>query len=427
MHICVLGAGVIGLTTAYRLLREGHEVTLVDAGSQVASGASGGNGAQLSYSYVAPLADASIWSKWPQYLFSRNSPLTLRPTADIAKWRWLAAFLAACNTDRARRTTVELLRLAFLSRNEMTQLRAEEALAFEHRVAGKLVMYQDAAGLESARRQVAFQARYGCSQQILGMEECVAVEPALAAVAHRYAGGVYTPDEEVGDCAMFCRNLLRRLQADAHFRFQRARVEGGQVRGGRLLAVQTDAGELTADAFVLALGVHSAAFARRLGFHLPVYPLKGYSITVPLQDAAPESAPQVSITDMARKIVYARLGDRLRVAGRVELVGMDERVQPRAIEELKQSTAALFPQCPRVEDAQLDPWAGLRPATPTGLPIVGASPVGNLYLNCGHGALGWTLACGSAALLSAAIARRVPAIDQTPYSYPSGAGLAASA
>jgi len=417
MHICVLGAGVIGLTTAHRLLRDGHQVTLVDADAEAGSGASRGNGAQLSYSYVAPLADASIWKKWPQYLFSDDSPLSLRLSADSAQWRWLLQFLAACNPSRARATTVELLRLAFLSRDELTQLRASEPLSFAHRVAGKLVMYDDAAGLEAARRQVAFQAEYGCAQQVLDMAGCVEIEPALAASAHRFVGGVYTPDEEVGDCALFCRALFAEMQSNRNFRFMCARIEGGRVNRGRLVAVKSDIGELPADAYVLALGAGSAAFARRLGFYLPVYPLKGYSITVPLGDAAPDAVPSVSITDMARKIVYARLDDRLRVAGRVELVGMDARVQPRAIEELKQGLAELFPACPRLPDAQISPWAGFRPATPTGLPIIGASPIANLYLNCGQGSLGWTLACGSAALLAAEIERRKPAIDSTPYGY----------
>lgn len=417
MHICVLGAGVIGLTTAHRLLRDGHQVTLVDADTEAGSGASRGNGAQLSYSYVAPLADASIWKKWPEYLFSKNSPLTLRPTADSAQWRWLLQFLAACNTRRARETTVELLRLAFLSRDELAQLRTAEPLSFAHRVAGKLVMYDDAAALESARRQVAFQAEYGCTQQVLGIDGCVEVEPALAASAHRFVGGVYTPDEEVGDCALFCRALFADMQSHRNFRFVCARIEGGRINRGRLVSVTSDAGELSADAYVLALGAGSAAFARRLGFYLPVYALKGYSITVPLGEAASDAVPRVSITDMARKIVYARLDDRLRVAGRVELVGMDGRIHPRALDELKQGLSELFPACPRVPDAQLSPWAGFRPATPTGLPIIGASPVGNLYLNCGQGSLGWTLACGSAALLAAEIERRKPAIDSAPYGY----------
>lgn len=418
MHICVLGGGVIGLTTAHRLLAEGHQVTLVDIHPEPGSGASRANGAQLSYSYVAPLADASIWSKWPSYLFSGDSPLTLRPTPDRAQWKWLMRFLAACNARRARTTTVRLLQLAFLSRDALAELRAAEPIDFAHRVAGKLVMYDDERTFAGAGDQIEFQALHGCRQQMLDMDGCIEIEPALAAAADRFVGGVYTPDEEVGDCAAFCEALFASMRASAAFRFVCARVGGARTSSGRLVSVQAGAADIQADTFVLAMGAHSTAFARKVGISLPVYPLKGYSITVPLDGAKAACAPRVSITDMARKIVYARLGDQLRVAGRVELVGMDEKIPRRAVDELKSGVAALFPGCAYSgEDAALLPWSGFRPATPTGLPLIGASPLPNLYLNVGHGSLGWTLACGSAALLADQIAGRRPAIDASPFSY----------
>ncbi|HVL76653.1 MAG TPA: D-amino acid dehydrogenase [Noviherbaspirillum sp.] len=419
MHVCVLGAGVVGITSAYHLMKEGHRVTLVDA-NEPGSGASFGNGAQLSYSYVAPLAEPSVWTKWPSYLFSSDSPLTLRLQADSAQWRWLAGFLAASTRERARRTTVELLRLAFLSRDELARLRRAEPIDFLHRVAGKLVMFSDPAALASARAQVAFQARYGCRQQVLDAAGCMEIEPALAQSSVRWAGGVHTADEEVGDCALFCQALFERMRADADFRFVRGAVTGVHTRAQRLHAVQAGREEIGADAFVLALGAQSTAFAQMAGFRLPVYPLKGYSITVPLT-ADSAWAPSVSITDMSRKIVFARLGNRLRVAGRVELVGMDRSIPRRAIDELKAAVAADFPQCGLLDDAALAPWTGFRPATPTGLPIIGASPVPNLYLNVGHGSLGWTLACGSAAMLAAQMNGRECAIDPRPYRFASGA------
>jgi D-amino-acid dehydrogenase len=417
MHICVLGAGVIGVTTAHRLLQDGHRVTLIDTQANPGSGASFANGAQLSYSYVAPLADASLWSKWPSYLFSRESPLTLRPTPDRAQWAWLARFLAACTSPRARETTVRLLRLAFFSRSEMARLREREPLDFLHRVAGKLVMFSDQASLESARRQVAFQAQHGCRQQVLDMAGCMAVEPALSQASRQWVGGVYTPDEEVGDCELFCRGLFASMTRHSDFRFVCASVQAPRVVDDRLRSVRAGEEEIGADAFVLALGAQSAPFARAAGFSLPVYPLKGYSITIPL-GGEPCRAPSVSITDMARKIVYARLGEQLRVAGRVELVGLDDQVPQRAVDELKYSVAALFPNCAKLDDdAALAPWSGFRPATPGGLPLIGASPLANLYLNVGHGSLGWTLACGSAGLLADQIAGREPAVDPAPFRY----------
>lgn len=419
MHICIMGAGVIGVTTAYRLLQDGHQVSLIDERDQPGAGTSQGNGAQLSYSYVAPLADPSVWSKWAYYLFSKDSPLTIKPTLDAAQYRWLLDFLRCCNAERVRRTTIDLLNLAFYSRDQLTQWNSSLNLAFDYQRSGKLVMFTDHAGLEGAARQVQFQAQYGCQQEVLSAADCIRIEPALGRSQRDWAGGVHTPSEEAGDCPQFCRALVQAMQADPNFRFLgNTRVREARLQGGALQAVQAGSEWISAERFVLAMGAESADFAGRIGLSLPLYPLKGYSITVPLDD--PQSrrhAPQVSITDISRKIVYARLGQRLRVAGRIELVGRDRRIPQRAIDELKNGMRELFPDCTLGDDATLSPWMGFRPATPSGVPIIGAAPIGNLYLNLGQGALGWTLACGSAALLADQIAGRPCAIDDSPFRY----------
>ncbi|MEO6921402.1 MAG: D-amino acid dehydrogenase [Collimonas sp.] len=420
MHICVLGAGIVGATSAYRLLEAGHQVTLVDAAAQPGSQTSLGNGAQLSYSYVAPLADPSVWTHWPEYLFSAASPLTLQPKMDPAQWRWLLKFLAACNGKRVRKTTVDLLRLSFFSRAQLTQLTTAIPFDFQHRTAGKLVMYADAKELEGAREQIEFQAQHGCQQEIIDAARCLQIEPALANARRDWAGGVYTASEEAGDCALFCRQLVAAMSRQPGFRFAHSqRIGKLEMRDGALIAVHAGAEKIDAETFVLALGAESAGFARQAGFSLSLYPLKGYSITVPLNDAASQAAaPQVSITDLSRKIVYARLGDRLRVAGRVELVGMDRSIPAAAIDELKRGVNALFPGCTDLSDNNsLSPWSGFRPATPSGVPIIGASPVKNLYLNIGHGSLGWTLAHGSASLLAQLIGGETTAIDASPFSF----------
>ncbi|WP_288407450.1 D-amino acid dehydrogenase [uncultured Herbaspirillum sp.] len=419
MHICVLGAGVIGVTTAYRLLQDGHQVSLIDAHEHPGAGTSYGNGAQLSYSYVAPLADPSVWSKWAYYLFSKDSPLTIRPTADAAQYRWLLGFLRCCNSPRVRQTTIDLLQLAFYSRDQLSQWNERLQLSFDYQRSGKLVMFTDAQGLDAAARQVQFQAQYGCQQEVLNAADCLRIEPALAGSQRAWVGGVHTPSEATGDCPQFCRALVSAMQADPHFRFLgNTRVTGVRRAGRALRAVQAGEHWLEADRFVLALGADSTDFARQLDLRLPLYPLKGYSITVPLEDEASRAAaPQVSITDIARKIVYARLGQRLRVAGRIELVGQDRSIPQAAIDQLKHGMRELFPTCTLGEEATLSPWMGFRPATPSGVPIVGASPVDNLYLNLGQGALGWTLACGSAALLADQIAGRKRAIDDAPFQY----------
>jgi D-amino-acid dehydrogenase len=294
-------------------------------------------------------------------------------------------------------------------------------LDFSHRRAGKLVMYWNAKGLQGARRQVDFQAGHGSRQEVLSLSRCIEVEPALAHAKARWVGGVYTPDEDVGDCAEFCRKLVVMMQTDLKFKFLHSvRISGLRVSDGLLRAVHGVGQVIEADRYVLALGTESIDFARMAGFSLPLYPLKGYSITVPLE-AGMAGVPSVSITDLSRKIVYARLGERLRVAGRIELVGRDRSISPVAIQNLASATASLFPGLQGATKGKnskdLSPWIGFRPATPTGMPIVDVSPVKNLFLNVGHGALGWTLACGSASILADRIAGRNPVIDAAAFDF----------
>ena len=395
-HAVVIGAGIVGLSTAWSLARDGWQVTVVDAG-QPGDGASGGNGAQLSYSYVQPLADPGLWSQLPKLLLMRDSPLRLRPQADPAQWAWLVSFMLSCRAGVSRDSTRELLALASQSREAFERLRREERLDCDFTASGKLVLYPDAAGLASARRQVALQAALGgADQYILSAKECADVEPALAGYAGRMAGGVYTPSECTVDGGQFCAALHQRLRA-AGVEFQLGQpVLGWRREAGRVMAARLAMGELPADVFVLAAGTGSTALARGLGVRLPVYPLKGYSITVQVDPSSTSAAPRVSVTDLVRKVVFARLGDRLRVAGMAELVGEDRRIDPARIESLKATTREVFPDLPLSSD--LRPWSGLRPATPRGLPLTGRADKGpeNLWLNTGHGALGLTLAMGSA-------------------------------
>ncbi len=395
-HVVVVGAGIVGLATARSLARDGWQVTVIDAG-QPGDGASGGNGAQLSYSYVQPLADPGVWGQLPKLLVSRDSPLRLRPQADPAQWSWLLSFMMACRTRVSRDTTQRLLALAARSRQLFESLRQEEGLDCDFAASGKLVLYPDKAGLASARRQVDLQAALGgAEQRLLSANECADIEPALAHYAGRIAGGVFTPSECAVDGGQLCVALHQRLRDQGVAFLLGQRVRGWRQAQGQVHAVQLDSGEVQADAFVLAAGTGSVALARDLGLKLPVYPLKGYSITVPVQAATASATPRVSITDLARKVVFARLGDRLRVAGMAELVGHDRSVDPARIASLTATTRDVFPQLNLSGD--LRAWAGLRPATPRGLPLIGRvdKAPANLWLNTGHGALGLTLAMGSA-------------------------------
>jgi D-amino-acid dehydrogenase len=394
MHVGVLGAGIVGLATAWQLSQRGVQVSVIDRAAP-GSGASGGNGAQLSYSYVQPLADPSIWKQLPKLLLSPSSPLKLRPQLDPLQWRWGLAFLAACNKRTSRETTAHLLALAAESRAAFEAMLAELEPDCDFSSTGKLVLYGSAASLDSARRQLELQRTMGSEQRLVAPDECIAIEPALAAYRTQMAGAIHTPSECAADCLKLCVALERALRARGVCFLLDCEVQGFERREGRMAAVRTSAGEVEADAFVMALGTASHRLGRKLGAYLPVYPLKGYSITVDV-DGAPDAAPQVSVTDSARKVVFARIGSRLRVAGMAELVGHDASIPATRIETLAAATRAVFPQASRME--ALHPWTGMRPATPTGVPIIGrlAGAPANMVFNTGHGALGFTLAFGSA-------------------------------
>lgn len=395
MDVCVLGAGIVGLTTAYELNRQGMRVTVVDRETSGA-GASGGNGAQLSYSYVQPLADPSIWLQLPKLLLSPDSPLKVRPQWDVQQWRWGLAFLRACNAQTSARSTASLLALAALSRAGFDGMLAAEKPDCDYSSTGKLVLYPTAATFAAGQRQMAVQSRLGSQQTAIAAQACIDLEPALAAYQPQIAGAIYTPSESAVDCLKLCGELERVLRAKGVQFVLGSSVNSLIHEQGRIMAANTSAGVLEARQFVLAMGSDSVSLARAVGIRLPVYPIKGYSITLDIGQAAQHAAPHISVTDIARKMVFARIGTRMRVAGMAELVGHDRSVRVKAIESLRRSTQTLFPQlhCSSADQA----WAGLRPATPTGLPIVGLQPGGprNLLINTGHGSLGLTLAFGTA-------------------------------
>lgn len=415
MHVTVLGAGIVGLAAAWELRQRGHAVTVIDRAAP-GHGASGGNGAQLSYSYVQPLADPSIWRQLPRLLLSPNSPLKLRPQLDPHQWRWGLAFLAACNAATSRDTTAQLLALAQQSRAGFEAMQVELQPDCDFSATGKLVIYRSPAALDGAARQLDLQRELGCApQRIVSAEECIALEPALAALRGAIAGAVYTASECAADCLKLCDALVEGLRARGVSFVLGEAVDGFALRGQRISAVTTARGAIDGDAFVLALGAASPALVRRLGIALPVYPLKGYSITLDVA-AATGAAPTVSVTDAAHKVVFARLGNRLRAAGMAELVGHDASIPAARIDTLLAATRAVFPQIGTdVGDAH--PWTGMRPATPTGLPILGRRPGApdNLLFDTGHGALGFTLAFGSAARIADALEDIAPS--------PAGRGL----
>lgn len=413
MQILVIGAGVIGLTTAYWLARDGHAVTVLDRETEVAHGASFANGGQLSYSYVAPMAAPSVLHSLPKWLLKRDSPVRFVPSADPAQWRWIFAFLRACNADRSALTTARLLALSFHSRASLETMLEETPLEFNHRRNGKLVLQSSAEGLEEAALQVKLQATMGCEQQVITADECIALEPSLQSIAFRIAGGVYTPSEEVGDCRMLCGALhaaLAKPPFDVRFALGSA-VERLIVERGRIVGARTAQGTIEADLYIVCAGAQSRALGRVAGIDIPVQPVRGYSISPRVRSA--NQAPVRSITDSYRKTVYAPIGDRLRVAGFAEIAGTDRQLRQDRVASLVRDLDTVFPGVCDLEDVQ--PWSGLRPLTPSGVPIIGATRVHNLMLNLGQGALGFTLASGSAHLLADIVAGRRPAVPAESY------------
>jgi D-amino-acid dehydrogenase len=406
-RVCIVGAGIVGCASAHALARDGWQVTLVDAAHAPAQGASLANGAQLSYSYVEPLATPAALRALPGWLLRPDGPVRWRPRAESAHWRWLAAFTLACRTRQVQRSTEALLALSALSRSTLHAWLAElpgAAGLAQHRRPGKLVLYRDPAARPTAERQLAWQRALGCDQRLLDARECLAAEPALAAAgAAGIAFGVWTGSEEVIDAPTLALHLAR--ASGAQLRWGQ-RVEGVLRQGGRVAGLRLAGGEvLPADQVVLAAGVASARLARTAGLALPIEPIKGYSVT--LQITTPALAPLASVTDQGRRMVFARLGARLRVAGFAELVGDDTAIDPRRIHALVHAAHTLFPGACDLA-GPVAPWAGLRPSTPSGLPLVGATRVPGLWLNTGHGGLGLTLAAGSAVRLAQGLRQAQP-------------------
>ncbi|CAI3807560.1 D-amino acid dehydrogenase 1 [Pseudomonas sp. MM221] len=384
-RVTVIGGGVIGLATAYALVLEGRSVDLVEARDSLASATSFANGGQLSYRYVAPLADAGVPWQALGWLLQGESPLRLRLRMDPAQWRWLLAFTLACRRSVNRRNAGQLLALALRSQAVLTQWR-EHLGDFNWRRNGKLVAFRSERAFAHARAQLTDPA----SQRVLAAAELRALEPALAGAP--FVGGVFTADEEVGDCHLFCQRLEALLRACGQCRFLLGRPVTQLVRRqDQVVALQLGDEQLDVEQLVLCAGHRGPGLALP-GVQVPVYPLKGYSLTAPI--SAGHQAPEVSLTDYERKVVYARLGQQLRVAAMVDIVGFDESVEQRRLQSMRRLALETLPMA--ADYGQAVEWAGMRPATPTGVPIIGGTVYRNLWLNLGHGALGFTLACGSA-------------------------------
>jgi len=406
MRVLVLGSGVIGVTSAWYLARAGFEVTVLDRAAGPACETSHANAGQISPGYASPWAAPGVPLKAMRWLMQKHAPLAIRLTSDPQQYLWMAQMLRNCTAARYAVNKERMVRLAEYSRDCLDALRAETGIAYEGRQLGTLQVFRTQAQLEHAGRDIAVLDEAGVPYELLDRAGIVRAEPALAGVAHRLTGALRLPDDQTGDCRLFTERLTELArEAGVTFRFGQTveRIEGN---GDRIDGVRIDDRLETFDRYVLALGSWSPALLRPLGLQVPVYPLKGYSLTIPIRDAA--MAPVSTVLDESYKVAITRFDTRIRVGGMAEVAGFDMRLDPRRRETLEKVVGDLYPQGGDI--AAADFWTGLRPTTPDGTPIVGATRYRNLFLNTGHGTLGWTMACGSGRYLADVIAARPTAI-----------------
>ena len=407
MKIIVLGSGVIGTTTAYYLAKAGHEVTVVDRQPAAGLETSFANAGEVSPGYASPWAGPGVPAKAVKWLLMQHSPLVVRPKLDPAQWRWMFQMLANCNWDSYQRNKGRMVRLAEYSRDCLIQLRADTGIAYDERTQGTLQVFRTQKQLDGAQGDIAVLKEYGVPYELLDAQGCVRAEPALARVKDKIVGGLRLPNDETGDCFKFTQRLAEMATALGVQFKQNVKIERLAYEGDRITGVVTSEGTLAADTYVLALGSYSPLMLRELGIRIPVYPVKGYSITVPIVDAA--GAPESTVMDETFKVAITRLGDRIRVGGTAELAGYDLTLHQARRDTLEHSVTSLFPGGGDVSRSEF--WCGLRPMTPDGTPVVGPTQYRNLLLNTGHGTLGWTMACGSGQLMADLISGRQPAIS----------------
>ncbi|WP_298965796.1 D-amino acid dehydrogenase [uncultured Methylobacterium sp.] len=411
MRVLVLGGGVVGVATAYYLARAGHAVTVVDRQPGAGLETSFANAGQVSPGYSAPWAAPGIPVKAMKWLMMRHRPLVLWPRLEPRLYGWLARMLANCTEDAYRRNKGRMVRLAEYSRDVLRDLRRDTGIAYDHREKGTLQLFRTQKQLDHVGEDTAVLDAYGVPYEVLDAAGCVAAEPALARVRDGIAGGLRLPGDETGDAHLFTTALAAICEGlGVDFRYGVAvaglRHEGGR-EGGKVTGAVTASGEvLTADAYVAAMGSYTPAMLRPLGLDLPVYPVKGYSLTLPVTDEA--GAPVSTVMDETFKVGITRLGERIRVGGTAELAGFSATLRAPRRATLERSVSDLFPGGGDLSRARF--WTGLRPMTPDGTPIVGATSYANLFTNTGHGTLGWTMACGSGRLLADLMSGREPDI-----------------
>ena len=416
MRVIVLGAGLLGVTSAYFLQQQGHEVTVIDRQGTPGAETSFANGGQISVSHAEPWANPSAPLKVLQWLGKEDAPLLFRLRADMRQWLWGLQFLRNCTPARTRHNIEQIVSLGSYSRSTLQKLRADTGIAYDQRTQGILHFYTNAQEFDGALAPAEQMRALGCERQVISADEAVRLEPALAHIRPQMAGATYTAEDESGDANQFTRALAKLCEAaGVQFRMDHhitaLRKAGDHIDHVEVTNAEGGFERVTGDVFVLAMGSFSPFVAQPLGIHLPIYPAKGYSVTMPVLDT--RKAYELSLTDDEYKLVFSRYtserGDRLRIAGTAEFNGYDRTLNPTRCDAIVRRVEQLFPGAGDTRQAQF--WTGLRPATPSNVPLIGKTKVGNLFVNTGHGTLGWTHACGSGQAIADIVSGRVPEVD----------------
>ena len=412
MKVIVLGAGLLGVTSAYFLRQQGHDVTVIDRQASPAAETSFANGGQISVSHAEPWANPGAPFKVLKWLGKEDAPLLFRIRADMRQWLWGLQFLRECTPAKTRHNIQQIVRLGTYSRDTLQQLRRDIGIEYDHRAQGILHFYTSQKEFDGAEGPAAQMRELGCERRVISADEAVKIEPALRHIRPRLAGATFTAEDESGDANRFARELVDRCRADGvEFLMSHTvtalRETGGQIDHVEATDSQGRFQRIRAEAYVLSMGSLSPLYVKPLGINLPIYPAKGYSVTLPVKDES--MAHQVSLTDDEYKLVFSRLGDSLRIAGTAELNGYDRDLNRVRCEAIVRRVEELFPGAGDAERAQF--WTGLRPATPSNVPIIGRSKVPNLYLNTGHGTLGWTHSCGSGKSIALIVSGKKPEVD----------------
>ncbi|MDP9583324.1 D-amino acid dehydrogenase [Burkholderia ambifaria] len=406
MRVVVLGSGVVGVASAYYLARAGHEVTVIDREAGPALETSFANAGQISPGYAAPWAAPGVPLKAVKWMFEKHAPLAIRLDGTRFQLQWMWQMLRNCTADRYAVNKGRMVRLAEYSRDCLQALRADTGIQYEGRTGGTLQLFRTQQQLDGAAKDIAVLQEANVPFELLSPAELKNAEPALAAVSHKLTGGLRLPGDETGDCQLFTTRLAALAESlGVKFRYNTP-IDALAIAGGRIAGVQCGSETVRADAYVVALGSYSTSFISNL-MKIPVYPLKGYSITAPIVDET--AAPVSTVLDETYKIAITRFDQRIRVGGMAEIVGFDKNLRAARRETLEMCVNDLFPGGGDTSKATF--WTGLRPMTPDGTPIVGRTPVSNLFLNTGHGTLGWTMSCGSGQLLADLISGKKPAIQ----------------